>query len=161
MVCFFKHFFPGVCCAPVFFSNGATGTVRNCFSRRKRIGSMRRRVPTPLAAGATGPSTPACSSGSRREAGIEIVALRAATARLRGRGGLVQLLLRRLLGLIASVPAAPVPAASEAASSVPPGILALQKRSAFPSPAGARGPWHTPYAFVASGEPWMTFFIFP
>ncbi|CAL1171665.1 unnamed protein product [Cladocopium goreaui] len=51
----------------------------------------------------------------------------------------------------ASVPAAPVPAASEAASSVPPGILALQKRSAFPSPAGARGPWHTPYAFVASG----------
>lgn len=61
----------------------------------------------------------------------------------------------------ASVPAAPVPAASEAASSVPPGILALQKRSAFPSPAGARGPWHTPYAFVASGEPWMTFFIFP
>jgi hypothetical protein len=59
----------------------------------------------------------------------------------------------------ASVPAAPVPAASEAASSVP--HLALQKRSAFPSPAGARGPWHTPYAFVASGEPWMTFFIFP
>ena len=100
MVCFFKHFFPGVCCAPVFFSNGATGRVRNCFSRRKRIGSMRRRVPTPLAAGATGPSTPACCSGSRREAGIETVALRAATARLRGRGGLVQLLLRRLLGLM-------------------------------------------------------------
>ena len=54
---------------------------------------------------------------------------------------------------VASVPAAPVPAASEAASSVPPGILALQKRSAFPSPS--------PYAFVASGEPWMKFFIFP
>ena len=163
MVCFFKHFFSGACCAPVFFKRwhwnskelffatqanwqyAQKGSDAACsWSDRSQYSSMLQRK----------------SKGSRhQDRGIargysttERAPRPRATAAAAAAGTHEP---------AASVPAAPVPAASEAASSVPPGILALQKRSAFPSPAGARGPWHTPYAFVASGEPWMTFFIFP
>ena len=51
-------------------------------------------------------------------------------------------------------PAAPAAAAGVPESNVPPGVLALQKREAFPQLPGFRGPWHTPY-WAASGEPWI------
>ena len=76
---FFFQFFRSYFCGLLTVCCGGTGTARNCFSRRKRIGSMHSRGPTPLAAGATSPSTPACCSGSRSEAGTETVALHSAT----------------------------------------------------------------------------------
>ena len=51
-----------------------------------------------------------------------------------------------------AAPAAPAAAAGVPESNVPAGVLALQKREAFPRPPGLRGPWHTPY-FATSGEP--------
>ena len=164
MVCFFKHFFPGVCCAPVFFFKRCHWHSKELFfatqanwqyaqkgsdsarswSDRSQYSSMLQRK----------------SKGSRhRDRGF--ARGYSTTERARRPRATAAAAAAGTHEPAASVPAAPVPAASEAASSVPPGSLALQKRSAFPSPAGARGPWHTPYAFVASGEPWMTFFIFP
>ena len=55
-----------------------------------------------------------------------------------------------------AAPAAPAAAAGVPESNVPAGVLALQKREAFPRPPGLRGPWHTPY-FATSGEPWVFF----
>ena len=51
-------------------------------------------------------------------------------------------------------PAAPAAAAGVPESNVPSGVLALQKREAFPQLPGFRGPWHMPY-WASSGQPWI------